>query len=62
MAVLTLLLTRLAEQRKVRDDHNPQLLARWLFHAVHAPGDLDDQAVSQLVVDSLAPDADRERR
>ncbi|MDQ3351430.1 MAG: TetR/AcrR family transcriptional regulator [Actinomycetota bacterium] len=61
-AVLTHLLTRLARRKEVRRDHDPEVLARWLLHAVHAPGGLDDQAVSQLLVDSLAPKPDRRRR
>jgi AcrR family transcriptional regulator len=61
-AVLTDLLTRLARRKEVRRDHDPEVLARWLLHAVHAPGGLDDQAVSQLLVDSLAPKPDRRRR
>ncbi|MBA3289035.1 MAG: TetR/AcrR family transcriptional regulator [Acidimicrobiia bacterium] len=55
IAVLTRLLTRLVEREEVRDDQDPEFLARWLFHAGHAPAELDDQAVSQLVADSLAP-------
>jgi hypothetical protein len=55
VAVLTGLLTRLGRRKEVRTDHDPEVLARWLLHAVHAPGALDDQAVSQLLVDSLAP-------
>ncbi len=55
VAVLTGLLTRLVQRNAVRDDQDPELLARWLLHAAHAPGDLDDRAVSQLVSDSLAP-------
>lgn len=61
-AVLTDLLTGLARRKEVRRDHDPEVLARWLLHAVHAPGGLDDQAVSQLLVDSLAPKPDRRRR
>ena len=55
IAALTDLLTRLARRKKVRGDHDPGVLARWLLHAVHAPGTLDDQAVVQLLLDSLAP-------
>ncbi len=55
IAVLIGLLTRLADRQQVRDDHDPELLALWLLHAAHAPTDLDDQAISQLVADSLAP-------
>jgi len=62
LAVLTGLLKRLARRNEVRGDHDPEVLARWLLHAVHAPGDLDDQAVSQLLVDSLAPEPGRRRR
>ncbi len=62
IAVLTDLLTRLVHRREVRDDEDPELLARWLLHAAHAPGDLDDQAVSKLVADSLAPAPSRRRR
>ncbi|MDQ3569188.1 MAG: TetR/AcrR family transcriptional regulator [Actinomycetota bacterium] len=62
IALLTGLLTRLARRKEVRGDHDPAVLARWLLHAVHAPGDLDHEAVSQLVVDSLAPQPARRRR
>ncbi len=55
IAVLTDLLTRLARRKKVRGDHDAGVLARWLLHAVHAPGTVDDQAVVQLLLDSLAP-------
>ena len=33
----------------------PAALAEWLFHEVHAPAELDDNAVAKLIVDSLAP-------
>ncbi len=62
IAVLTALLTRLARRKEVRRDHDPEVLARWLLHAVHAPAGLDDQAVSQLVIDSLAPGPNQRRR
>jgi AcrR family transcriptional regulator len=55
VAALTSLMTRLAQRKEVRADQEPELLARWLLHAVHAPTDLDDEAISKLVVDSLAP-------
>jgi hypothetical protein len=45
---------RLVELKQVRNDHDPDVLARWLLHAAHAPADLDDVAVAQLLVDSLA--------
>jgi len=53
--VLTALLIRLADRKEARDDQDPELLAQWLLHATHAPSDLDDKAVAQLVADSLAP-------
>ena len=59
LTVLTELLARLVDRQEVRDDQDPELLAKWLLHAAHAPGDLDDRAVSQLVVDSLAPKPSR---
>jgi AcrR family transcriptional regulator len=52
---LTVLLTRLARRKEVRTDHDPELLARWLLHAVHAPAELDHRAIADLVADSLAP-------
>jgi AcrR family transcriptional regulator len=55
VGVLTELLRKLATSNQVRVDIDPTVLARWLFHAVHAPPDLDDRAVSQLLIDSLAP-------
>jgi AcrR family transcriptional regulator len=62
IAVLSALLTRLMQRKEVRDDQDPEVLARWLLHAAHAPGDLDDQAISQLIADSLAPKPSRRRR
>ncbi len=56
ITVLTEIVNRLVHQGAVRDDQDPEALARWLLHAAHAPADLDDQAVAQLVVDSLARD------
>ncbi|MGH9119110.1 MAG: TetR/AcrR family transcriptional regulator [Acidimicrobiales bacterium] len=55
IAALTSLMTRLARRKEVRRDHEPELLAGWLLHAIHAPTDLDDTAISELVVDALAP-------
>jgi AcrR family transcriptional regulator len=54
IGVLTELLARLATSGEVRADLDPALLAHWLLHAVHAPTDLDDEAVAQLIRDSLA--------
>lgn len=54
VAALAQLLARLVELKQVRADHDPELLARWLLHAAHAPADLDDIAVGELLVDSLA--------
>ena len=62
VAVLTGLLTGLARRRQVRRDHDPEVLAQCLLHAVHAPGSLDDRAVSQLLIDSLAPKPGRRQR
>lgn len=62
IAALTGLLTRLARRKEVRVDHHPELLAQWLLHTVHAPADLDDHAVAELVTDSLAPRPGQRRR
>lgn len=59
IALLTTLLARLAAGGAVRDDHEPELLARWLLHAGHAPAALDDEATARLVVDALAPPSTR---
>lgn len=48
-------LRRLVDRGEVRDDLDPDLLARWLLHAAHAPLDLDDTAAARLLADSLAP-------
>lgn len=53
------LFRQLAGRGEVRDDHDPEVLARWLVHAVHAPAGLDDDAAAGLVADSLAPAARR---
>ncbi|MEO7397819.1 MAG: helix-turn-helix domain-containing protein [Ilumatobacteraceae bacterium] len=55
VTALTSFMARLARRNEVRGDRDPELLARWLLHAVHAPADLDDVAIAKLVVDSLAP-------
>ncbi|MCA1672854.1 MAG: TetR/AcrR family transcriptional regulator [Actinobacteria bacterium] len=62
LAALTRLLRRLVQLKQVRADHDPELLARWLLHAVHAPAELDDVAVVQLLVDSLAAKPAARRR
>lgn len=62
VAALAQLVRRLVELKQVRNDHDPEVLARWLLHAIHAPADLDDLAVAQLLVDSLAAKPDRRRR
>lgn len=55
ISALTRLLTRLRRRKEIRTDHDPELLARWLLHAVHVPADLDDAAVADLLRSSLAP-------
>ena len=54
LAVLTDLLTRMAQRGQVRRDHPAELLAQWLLYGVHAPAALDASAVAELVTDSLA--------
>jgi len=61
IATLTRLLAGLARRKDVRADHDPELLARWLLHVVHAPANLDDHAVAELLADSLAPKPGRRR-
>jgi AcrR family transcriptional regulator len=51
---LAAVLERLILRQEVRDDHDPALLARWLLHAAHASSALDDQAVADLAVGSVA--------
>jgi AcrR family transcriptional regulator len=55
VGALTTVMSRLAQKGEVRADQDPEVLVRWLLHAVHAPARLDDHAVSELVIDSLAP-------
>ena len=55
VTLLASLMKRLAQRKEIRSDRDPELLARWLLHAIHAPADLEDVAISELVVDSLAP-------
>jgi AcrR family transcriptional regulator len=62
VAVLTDLVTRLVARKEVRADLDPGTLARWLFHAVHAPPQLDDDSVARLLIDSLAPRRPPRRR
>jgi AcrR family transcriptional regulator len=59
---LTKFLQGLAQRHEVRDDQPAEVLARWLFHAIHATADIDDGAVAQLLVDSLAPTTTSRRR
>lgn len=54
IGALASLLDRLAQRQEVRTDHTPETLARWLFHAIHAPSDMDDDTVAQLLIDSIA--------
>jgi AcrR family transcriptional regulator len=62
VAALARLVRRLVELKQIRNDHDPEVLARWLLHAAHAPADLDDLAVAQLLVDSLAAKPNSRRR
>jgi AcrR family transcriptional regulator len=55
---LSALMRQLARRREVRTDLAAEDLARWLFHAIHAP-DLDTDAVVELLADSLAPKTGR---
>jgi AcrR family transcriptional regulator len=59
---LTALMKRLVDRKEVRNDRPPRLLAQWLMHAIHAPAELDDAAVAELVVDSLAPRTAKKER
>lgn len=61
-AALADLMTKLAQRKEVRVDLDPTILAQWLFHAVHAPPTLDDDAVTQLLIDSISPQASQRRR
>lgn len=54
IGALASLFRRLAHRQEVRTDYTPETLAQWLFHAVHAPSDMDDDAVAQLLIDSIA--------
>ncbi|MEO7555843.1 MAG: helix-turn-helix domain-containing protein [Acidimicrobiales bacterium] len=62
VAALTALMTRLAKDKEARRDRDPELLARWVLHAVHAPADLDDAAIAELITDSLSPRPARRAR
>ncbi len=55
VSLLAVVMTRLAGRAEVRTDHDPEVLARWALYAMHAPGGVDDQALAQLLADSLAP-------
>lgn len=52
---LSSLIGQLARREEIRDDMPPSVLARWLFHAIHAPMEVDTETVVALVGDSLAP-------
>ncbi|MGH8777200.1 MAG: TetR/AcrR family transcriptional regulator [Jiangellaceae bacterium] len=55
VAALASLMSQLAQRKQVRSDVDADTLARWLFHAIHAPRDMSDSAVIELLKDSLAP-------
>ena len=62
IASLSTVMARLAQHKEVRADCEPEVLASWLLHAVHAPADIADDAISELIVDSLAPKPSRRQR
>jgi AcrR family transcriptional regulator len=51
------LMRQLARRSEIRTDLDADVLARWLFHVIHAPDDVDNDAVVSLLADSLAPTA-----
>ena len=55
VALVAEVVRRLARGNQVRTDHSPKVLARWILHGAHASPELDDRAVVDLLVDSLAP-------
>jgi hypothetical protein len=56
---LTALMRQLARRKEVRTDLTANELARWLFHAIHAPDDLNSRALVELLDASLAPKTGR---
>lgn len=62
LSLLAQLVTRLVERDEVRGDVGPDVAARWLLHASHAPHELDDEVVTRLVIDSLSPNTARRHR
>ncbi len=54
---LSRLMQQLARRNEIRTDLDAQVLARWLFHVIHVPDDVDNDAVVALLADSLAPPA-----
>lgn len=60
-AALTTLVARLAADGQVRRDLDPATMAFWIFHAAHAPADLDEVSLERLLLDSLAPPTGRRR-
>lgn len=53
VALMTDLVTKLITSKQIRADIDPDVLARWLFHTIHAPPELEDDAVAELVIASL---------
>ncbi len=52
---LTSIMRELARRDEVRTDLSADELARWVFHAIHAPDDLGSDALVAFLADSLAP-------
>ena len=45
----------LAQRGEARHDVDPETLARWLLHGIHAPASIGDDAVAAVLATSLAP-------
>jgi AcrR family transcriptional regulator len=58
---LAALLGTLASRGELRADLPAETLARWVFHTIHAPHDIDNNAIVELLTASLTPPP-RQRR
>ena len=54
-SALASLVGRLAARGEIRSDLQAESLARWLVHAMHAPAEVDGDAVVELLAASLEP-------
>ena len=62
MSVLGSVVGQLANRGEIRSDLPVESVARWLLHAIHAPVGIHDEALIELLADSVAPGRARFQR